>query len=465
MKKFVAVFVSIMFLLTACSEESAEKSADNPTESKVKAKPVTNEKDDKQEQAGSSSADLKKLLEEAPEVPESISGLVFQYAGTVAGESIYGKNHKDTVEEIKKQFEGFPANASNEELDQLFNYLYSLVAEDFPDPQSLIDKWEMNVLATPDSPDSRLKFKENYNIEIILDASGSMAQKVDGKTKMELAKEAIKEFLDDAPKEANVSLRIYGHKGTGADADKKESCSSSELVYGMEAYNEEEFIKALDQFNPAGWTPIAHSLNLAQQDLSKFDGKTNTNMVFLVSDGIETCDGDPVAAARSLAESNISPIVNVIGFDVDAKGQKQMREVAKAAKGVYTTANNQKELKAEFDRAKEILERWEEWKQKAIWDAEDDEVRRSFEIIGFSNDWSMKETNQGNNLDGMIVYLSNNDVITQEQKSYLKDKAKLLDQFVEETSGELKADLENLNMESLEQTKKMIEEKYQENVN
>lgn len=455
---------SVLFLLTACSEKTEEVKQPSTT-SASEEKAETADKVVNDENQVQVSSEMEKEIAEASPAPENISELIHQYAGSFSGEGVNSETLKASFEKKVKEFEPLPENASNEELDQLFNYLYSLVAEDFPDPQSLIDKWELYSFGDPDLPDSRYQFKENYNIEIILDASGSMAQRVEGKTKMEIAKESIKGFLASAPKEANVSLRIYGHEGTNSVADKAKSCSSSELLYVSKAYDEAAFDQVLNQFNPSGWTPIAHSLKLAKEDMAAFNGETNTNLVFLVSDGIETCEGDPVAAAKELADSNISPIVQVIGFDVNVEGQKQMREVAEAADGIYTTANNQEELQAEFDRAKEILERWEDWKKKATSDAETKEVERSFEIIGFKNDWSSKKTNQGNNLSAFITNLSIEDVINSEQKRYLRDKEEALYEFVEKSRDELEADLENLNIETLEQTKKSIEEKYNQNMN
>ena len=57
-------------------------------------------------------------------------------------------------------------------------------------------------------------------IAIILDASGSMKNVQGGKILMEIAKESIQEFASNLPDHAHISLRIYGHKGTGSDQDK-----------------------------------------------------------------------------------------------------------------------------------------------------------------------------------------------------------------------------------------------------
>lgn len=172
-----------------------------------------------------------------------------------------------------------------------------------------------------------------------------MAGKIGDKTKMQLAKEAIKEFAESLPEEANISLRVYGHKGSNADGDRQLSCSSSDLVYPLQSYEPKRLDQALALFEPTGWTSIAHSLKLAQQDLAAFSADKNTNVIYLVSDGIETCGGDPVAVAKELSQSQIMPLLNVIGFDVNAEGQKQLKAIAQASEGLYANVTNREQFK------------------------------------------------------------------------------------------------------------------------
>ncbi len=86
------------------------------------------------------------------------------------------------------------------------------------------------------------------------------------------------------------------------------------------------FNQALDSFSPAGWTPLASAIQIAKEDLSKQTGENVENIIYVVSDGVETCDGDPVKVAKDLNESDIEAIVNIIGFDVDDEGQQQLKK-------------------------------------------------------------------------------------------------------------------------------------------
>lgn len=71
-------------------------------------------------------------------------------------------------------------------------------------------------------------------------------------------------------------------------------------------------------------------LFLKQKPIFKKANKPGQNIIYVVSDGIETCDGDSAKEAKELHDSNIKAVVNIIGFDVDSAGQKQLLSVAEA---------------------------------------------------------------------------------------------------------------------------------------
>ncbi|MEC5424943.1 VWA domain-containing protein [Virgibacillus sp. C22-A2] len=310
------------------------------------------------------------LLENIPRVPQDTAGFINQIAGSYAGVEILDENIVEDVLEDVQKLEPLSEDANEEQVDEYFDYLYSLVAEDFPNPQDTIKKWEFSASGDPDLPDSRYQFKENYNIEVLLDASGSMGAYIGDKTMMEIAKDSIHDFMKQVPEDANVSFRVYGHEGTGSQEDKGKSCAAIEQVYGYAPYKEDEFQKELDKIEPAGWTPLASVLEQAEEALQEFDSENSTNLIYVVSDGVETCDGDPVKVAKSLADSNAEPIINIIGFNVNSNAQKQLKEMAEVSGGVFSTANNQDQLKEEFNRAEEVLEAWEKWRKDAIDDVD-----------------------------------------------------------------------------------------------
>lgn len=190
--------------------------------------------------------------------------------------------------------------------------------------------------------------KQNINVQLILDVSGSMQEEVGGERKIDVARRALIDFIGTLPETANVSLRVYGHVGTSAKFDRERSCASSELVMPFQKLDRTTFSETINSFEPGGWTPVAGSLEKAREDFSALDPATNSNFVYLVSDGVETCGGDPAAAASALAADDIKAEVNIVGFDVDPEAARQLERAARGGGGEYYDASNSTELDQVF---------------------------------------------------------------------------------------------------------------------
>src|SRR5690606_20557708 len=63
-----------------------------------------------------------------------------------------------------------------------------------------------------------------------------------------------------------------------------------------------------------------------------------TNRIILISDGLETCDGDPVASAQALLDLGIEVVVDVIGFDIPDTDRAALQQVSEVTGGVYADA-------------------------------------------------------------------------------------------------------------------------------
>lgn len=199
----------------------------------------------------------------------------------------------------------------------------------------------------------------DINIEVILDSSGSMAGRIDGISKAKIAADALKEFVKGLPGHVNLALRVYGHKGSNDEAQKQQSCEGSSQLYPFQKLDRAGFMQAVEPLTPTGWTPLGLSLERALEDFNRFDSETNNNIIYLITDGVETCDGDPVAAAKAIAGSNVKAVVNVIGFDVDNADTKGLLSVAQAGGGKFFSASN-------LDELKQVLvseTSWRQWRE------------------------------------------------------------------------------------------------------
>ncbi|VEF46262.1 D-amino acid dehydrogenase, large subunit [Bacillus freudenreichii] len=227
---------------------------------------------------------------------------------------------------------------------------------------------------------------EDVNVAILIDASGSMKADVPGGNKMALAKSSIKEFSESLPKNVNVSLSVFGHKGTGSDQDKKLSCDSIETVYSLKPYDQKEFSDALNNFNASGWTPLASAIQQAEKELKEASDEQTKTFIYVVSDGVETCDGDPVQAAKDAKKSMTDLKINIIGFDVDDEADRQLKEVANAGDGEYTSVKNKQELDDE------ITKNWKESMGKTTW---------RFWLAGNVNNINWASVGMSNELKGL----------------------------------------------------------------
>jgi len=189
----------------------------------------------------------------------------------------------------------------------------------------------------------------SINAMVILDSSGSMTGLVNSRQRIDIAKDAISKFLTSVPKGVNTGLVVYGHKGSNYFADKELSCKGIEEVVKLGANNSSSIISAMKSFSPRGWTPIAGSLDFTK-DIFSSRSKSDGNFLILVSDGIESCDGDPLDSAKKLKSEIKNIELDVIGFAADNVTRTFLNNVATAANGSYITANKADDITEELNK-------------------------------------------------------------------------------------------------------------------
>ena len=184
------------------------------------------------------------------------------------------------------------------------------------------------------------------NVELILDVSGSMAQGLDtGETRMDAAKRVLAEMVEAIPDRegVNVGLRVYGQEGDNTEAGRAVSCASSELVAEIEGVDRRRLTGALEALQPTGWSPTALALERAGEDFAEAD-EGATNAVVLVTDGLETCGGDPCRTAGDLHQGERAVTTHVIGFALTPDEQATLACIAEAGGGQLLGAGSALEL-------------------------------------------------------------------------------------------------------------------------
>lgn len=223
--------------------------------------------------------------------------------------------------------------------DQLYN---DFIAEFGGDTKSCYVGYTLK--EGPPPPDGPETLGQRWKKAIIaIDASGSMVGRIDGERKMDAAKAAVRKFLDSVPPDAEIGLLAFGHRGNNEERGKAESCQSVELLSAMSKVDKPKISDALNSVKATGWTPLAAAITKAGQSFTPTSGE-GEQVIFVVSDGLETCGGDPVAAARALRQSDVKAAVNIIGFNIPEKERKALESVAGAGGGMFTNVASGKEL-------------------------------------------------------------------------------------------------------------------------
>lgn len=182
---------------------------------------------------------------------------------------------------------------------------------------------------------------DGAGILLILDCSGSMWGRVEGKAKITIAKQVTQELIKEVPGNVQMGLMTYGHR-------KKGDCKDIQMI-GQLGASKDDLAAAVKRLSAKGKTPIADSLLKAGELLASREGATT---LVLVSDGLETCGGDPCKVAGDLKSKGLKLVIHVVGFDVSQKEAAQLKCIAAAGGGQYFQADNLADLKAALGKIK-----------------------------------------------------------------------------------------------------------------
>jgi hypothetical protein len=174
--------------------------------------------------------------------------------------------------------------------------------------------------------------QERPNLMIVFDASGSMWGQIGGRTKIEMAREALSSVLSEVEPQMEVGLIAYGHRVRG-------QCSDIELVVPMgdAMRTVPQILNFTARVNPRGMTPLSDSVLMAAERMGYTEQAAT---VVLLTDGIETCAGDPCALGRMLAQQGIDFRAHVVGFDLTDAEQQQVSCLAEETGGLFLAAND-----------------------------------------------------------------------------------------------------------------------------
>ena len=176
----------------------------------------------------------------------------------------------------------------------------------------------------------------DIGVDLILDNSGSMLQLLGDEQRIDVAKDVLTDLVAETlPPGIPLALRVFG--------DEPDSCAT-DLAIELAPLDRDaavERIAAIESVDGVK-TPLAAALERVSADLSEVGGP---KIVVLVTDGEETCGGNPQRAIRELVNQGIDVRVNIVGFAVDDEGLKeQFEEWARIGGGQFFDAAGADEL-------------------------------------------------------------------------------------------------------------------------
>ncbi|RUU67240.1 VWA domain-containing protein, partial [Mesorhizobium sp. M7A.T.Ca.TU.009.01.1.1] len=107
---------------------------------------------------------------------------------------------------------------------------------------------------------------------VILDASGSMWALIDGKPKLEIARESLRTVLQSVPADAEIGFMAYGHREKG-------SCDDIQLIVPPQAGSGSAISAAADSLKFLGKTPLTAAVKQAAEALKYTEDKATVVLI------------------------------------------------------------------------------------------------------------------------------------------------------------------------------------------
>lgn len=261
----------------------------------------------------------------------------------------YPAREQDLLQDWARVHGGHYAHVGSEgEMEVAFDRAASMLRS--AAPYELLANTEFRAAPGPGTlrvlapPEQLAGGREAGGILFILDASGSMLQRLSGQRRIEIARNVLIDSLTKNLQPGTpVAIRVFGHREPNA--------CRTDLELPLQPLNPEQasaLISSIEARNLAR-TPIADSVAKAEQDLA---GVTGKKTIVLLSDGEETCGGDPEAVISALAAKGFDLQLNIIGFALDDESlERQFEAWAELGDGRYFSATDSDALSHALDQA------------------------------------------------------------------------------------------------------------------
>jgi Ca-activated chloride channel family protein len=160
---------------------------------------------------------------------------------------------------------------------------------------------------------------------------------IGGEAKIAIARRVFGQIIEGLPETMNVRLRVYGHR-YGLNDPK--ACADTELIVPIRPVEKARLIDTVNKIQLKGKTPLVHSVLDAIKDFAAIPNGS----IILVTDGIESCDGDIRSVGPAVKGSGLEIKVHIVGFDITAAQRQELETIARSTDGTYIDARDAESL-------------------------------------------------------------------------------------------------------------------------
>lgn len=194
-------------------------------------------------------------------------------------------------------------------------------------------------------------FAIDEELLFIFDSSVSMRDNFYGTPKYEIAIREAKAMLDRLDRSHKVGLRTIGITVDASVLNYLQNpdamCKATQLTVPIRP-NSIDYVKSsLDNIFPLGTTPLEYTLNLSLN--SDFSKTVPLKHIILITDGADSCGGDPCRYARAAMMQRSDVKIDIIAIGVNDIEVQQLKCIADATKGNVFLTSNPKDIKDAFN--------------------------------------------------------------------------------------------------------------------
>lgn len=171
----------------------------------------------------------------------------------------------------------------------------------------------------------------------VYDRSGSMAETLGGTPndvrKIDVARAAMQSTFAWVPGDRGIAFLSFPSDG---------ACGvTSNIPVDRGPNAKSALTSTVQNIEPDGLTPLALAIDTAG---AKFHNPNEDNRIIVITDGLETCEGDPAAMAAKWRNAGMNIVMHIISFAVAPHIQEQLRLISEAGGGVYIDVSGGSDL-------------------------------------------------------------------------------------------------------------------------